>query len=66
MESISIQKMQEELTFLKKEVNEIKEQMVDVDSILTEDDFKALIEYKKEKTEKKLSSHEKIKKELGL
>ncbi len=45
---------------------EIKEHMVDIDSIMTEDDYKALQEYKIEKSEGKLTSHEELKKELGL
>jgi len=45
---------------------EIKEHMVDIDSIMTEDDYKALQEYKIEKSEGKLTSHEELKQELGL
>lgn len=52
--------------FLKKEIGEIKEHMVDVDSILTEDDYKALLKHRREKGEGSLASHDKLKQELGL
>lgn len=55
-----------ELKAIKEDLNYIKEHMVDIDSILTEDDFIALQEYRKEKKEGKLISHEKLKRELGL
>jgi hypothetical protein len=51
---------------LEKEVKEIKTRMVDSDSIMTENDYSALIEYRKEKKSGKLVSHEHTKKELGL
>ena len=40
--------------------------MVDSDAILTEEDYEALLEYRKEKAEGRLVSHDKLKKELGL
>jgi len=43
-----------------------KKHMVDIDSIITEDDYKALQDYKIEKAEGKLTSHEELKKELGI
>ena len=66
METEILNKIQEDLEFLKKEVVEIKEHMVDIDSIMTEDDYKALLDYEKEKSQGNLKSHEKLKKELGL
>lgn len=51
---------------VKKAVAEIREHMVDVDSIMTEDDYRALEEYKREKSGGNLTSHEGLKKELGL
>ncbi|MBI2971413.1 MAG: hypothetical protein HYY37_03290 [Candidatus Aenigmarchaeota archaeon] len=66
METEILNKIQEDLEFLKKEVVEIKEHMVDIDSIMTEDDYKALLNYEKEKSRGRLKSHEKLKKELGL
>jgi hypothetical protein len=50
----------------KEGINGDKKHMVDIDSILTEDDYKALQEYNIEKSEGKLTSHEELKKELGL
>ena len=40
--------------------------MVDVDSILTEDDYRALQEYRKDKHASTLTSHDTLKKELGV
>lgn len=56
----------QELKDLKKEVIYIKEHMADVDSILTEEDYIALQDYRQEKKEGKLTSHEQLKKELNL
>jgi len=47
-------------------INEIKEHMVDVDTILTEEDYEDLISYREEKKKGKLVSHKQLKKELGL
>ncbi len=51
---------------IEQELVEIKEHMVDIDSIMTEEDFKALLEYRKDKSVGELISHEQLKKELGL
>ena len=56
----------EKLDKIGKEVHEIKQNMVDIDSIMTEDDYEALLAYRKEKAVGKLVSHEQIKKDLGL
>lgn len=56
----------EKLEKIERQVEEIKVHMVDIDSIMTEDDYSALIEYRKEKEANKLVSHEQLKKELGL
>lgn len=56
----------QELKGIKKELHYIKEHMVDVDSVMTEEDYMALQEYRKEKKEGKLISHEDLKRELGL
>ncbi len=45
---------------------DIKGHMVDIDSIMTEDDYKALQEYNIEESEGKLTSHKELKNELGL
>ena len=54
------------LDTIKVELDFIKRNMIDIDSILTEDDYQALMEYRKEKSTGKLISHEQLKKELGL
>ena len=56
----------QKLDRMEKKITIIQEHMVDVDSIMTEDDYKALLEFRKEKAKGKLISHEKLKKELGL
>ncbi len=55
-----------ELEEIKKDLNFIKEHMVDIDSIMTEDDYAALQEYRKQKKDGKLISHEQLVKELGV
>jgi len=47
-------------------IKEIKEHMVNVDTILTEEDYGDLIAYREEKEKGKLVSHEQLKKELML
>ena len=47
-------------------VKDIKEHMVNIDSILTEEDYEALLAYRKEKEGGTLVSHAKAKKRLGL
>ncbi len=54
----------QKLEKIEKEVKQIKEHMVDVDTIMTEGDYEALLEYRKEKVSGKLISHEQIKQEL--
>ena len=66
METELLNKIHKDLEFVKKEVIEIKQHMVDIDSIMTEDDYKALQDYREEKSKGKLISHEQLKKELGL
>ncbi len=66
MEDVTLERIHKDLEILKKELKEIKEHMVDIDSIMTEDDYKALQDYKREKSEGTLTSHESLKKELGL
>lgn len=51
---------------IEKEIEEIKKHMVDIDSIMTEKDYEALLAYRKEKKEGTLTSHEKMKNKLGL
>jgi len=61
-EQLILQKLEK----IEKEVEGIKEHMVDADAVLTEEDFTALLDYRKEKRENKLVSHEILKKELEL
>lgn len=51
---------------LEKEVKKLRQEMVDPDTIMTEEDYAALIEYRKEKAAGRLVSHEQLKKDLGL
>ena len=62
----AIQKLESELKAVKDDVRYIKAHMVDIDSVMTEEDYEALIEYRKEKKAGKLTSHEKLKEELGV
>lgn len=65
-EIATLDRIFEELDFLKKKILSIEKHMVDIDSILTEDDFAALAEYRAEKAEGRLISHDEIKAELKL
>ena len=56
----------QKLEKIEKEIEDIRDHMVDIDSIMTEEDYLALLEYRKEKEAGKLVSHEQIRKELGI
>ena len=56
----------QKLENIEKNVEQIREHMVDSDAILTEEDYEALLEYRREKAEDRLVSHDELKKELGL
>lgn len=58
--------VKDELLAIKRDIAYIKGRMVDIDGIMTEDDYKALLNYRKEKSKRTLSSHKNLKKELGL
>lgn len=60
------QMVMEKLDQIEKEVHQIKDHMVDIDSIMTEEDYEALLAYRKEKASGNLISHEQLKKEIGL
>ena len=66
MDSPSLESINRALLRMRKDIMDIKARMVDADSILTEEDYKALIAYEKEKKAGKLVSHKKLKKELGI
>ena len=52
----------DKLERIEKSVEDIKNHMVDIDSIMTEEDYEALVDYRKEKSQNKLISHEQLKK----
>ena len=64
--NITLNTIYKNLELIKNKIINIEEHMVDVDSIMTEEDYKALKDYREEKSKGKLISHEKLKKELGL
>jgi len=64
--TITLDDIYKEIEFVKERVIEIEEHMIDIDCILTEDDYAALLESRAEKAEGKLTSHEDMKRELGL
>ena len=65
-EAIDASNLMNEIRAIRSDLDFIKEHMVDIDSIMTQDDYLALEEYRKEKNAGELVSHEDIKKELGL
>ena len=66
MENASLETIQRTLKSMKKEIKVIKEHMVDADSIMTEDDYAALQDYRRDKKKGELTSHKDLKKQLGL
>ena len=65
-ETINANHIIDELKAIRNDLDFIKGHMVDIDSIMTEDDYLALKKYRTEKTANELVSHEDLKKELGL
>lgn len=61
----AVQRLESEIEAIKKDLAYLKKHMVDIDSIMTEEDYESLVEYRKEKKAGKLTSHEQLKKELG-
>lgn len=51
---------------IEKEVKQIRAHMPDIDSIMTEEDYAFLMDYRKEKMAGRLHSHESVRKKLGL
>ncbi|MBW2741547.1 MAG: hypothetical protein JRE64_22505, partial [Deltaproteobacteria bacterium] len=51
---------------IREDLDFIKGHMVDVDSIMTEEDYLSLKEYRDEKSSGKLTSHDELKREMGL
>jgi len=60
MTSITLETIHKDLKFIKKEINDIKEHMVDVDTILTEEEKRLLDESVKHEKEGKLISLEEL------
>ena len=65
-ETATLQTIQQELKAIKTDLDYLKEHMVDVDSILTEDDFEALKQAEKEHKERKTITLKDLKKQLSL
>ncbi|MBC2697584.1 MAG: hypothetical protein HF976_03770 [ANME-2 cluster archaeon] len=65
-EAIDSREIRHELRVIREDLDFIKGHMVDVDSIMTEEDYLSLKEYKDEKSSCKLTSHEDLKREMGL
>jgi len=65
-ETIDSSEILQELRTIREDLDYIKCHMVDIDSILTEEDFLSLQEYRKEKASGILTSHEDLKNELGI
>ena len=51
---------------IEKEVRQIRARMPDIDSIMTEEDYSSLNDYRREKMAGRLHSHESVKKKLDL
>ncbi len=65
-EVIDLKEIRHELRAIREDLDFIKGHMIDVDSIMTEDDYLSLNEYRNEKESGKLTSHEELKREMGL
>jgi hypothetical protein len=65
-EAINSNEIKHELKAIREDLDFIKSHMVDIDSILTEEDYISLQEFRKEKDSALLISHEDLKKELGI
>jgi hypothetical protein len=65
-EAIDPKEILHELKAIREYLDYIKGYMVEIDSILTEEDYLSLQEYRKEKASGILTSHENLKNELGI
>ncbi len=66
MENVTLNIIHQDLEQLKKIVFEMRANMANVDSVLSQQDFVAIGEYNQEKESGTLFSHEAVKEELGL
>jgi len=65
-EAIDSKEILQELRAIREDLDYIKGHMVYIDSILTEEDYLSLKEYRKEKASDLLTSQEDLKNELGI
>ena len=65
-EAIDSKKIEDDLRAIRADLDYIKENMVNKDSIMTEEDYEALLAYRKDKTSGSLIDQEELEKELGL
>ena len=65
-EAINSKDIRDELKAIRDDFNFIKGHMIDIDSIMTENDCIALKEYRKDKKAGRLIFHKDLKKEMGL
>ena len=65
-EVIDSREIVHELRAIRDDLDFIKSHMMYVDSIMTEEDHLSLNEFRSEKNAGKLTSHEELKRELGL
>jgi hypothetical protein len=65
-EAIIVNKIMNELKAIRKDLEFLKNHMVDIDCIMTEDDYIALKEYRGERDSSELVSHEDLKISMGL
>lgn len=65
-EAIIVNQVLNELKAIRKDLEFLKDHMVDIDCIMTEDDYLALKEYRDEKDSGELVSHEVLKTSMGL
>jgi hypothetical protein len=65
-EAIFGNQIMNELKAIRKDLEILKDHMVDIDCIMTEDDYLALNEYRTEKDSDDLVSHGDLRKSLGL
>jgi hypothetical protein len=65
-EALIVDQIMNELKAIRKDLDFLKDHMVDIDCIMTEDDYLALNEYRKEKDSGELLTHEDLKISVGL
>jgi len=65
-EAIIVNQIMNELKAIRKDLDFLKNHMVDIDCIMTEDDYLALNQYRTEKDSDELVSHEDLMISMGL